>query len=384
MMLMWWTMQGNGRSTTPGSSGVVAFGSFVSGAAPASVAASTKPLHTISEARPVHQATMPDSYYADNSPTAAAAPQASLAFSSKRISTGTFNIFPSARKPTAATRPRCAANAQPRQQHSSVAPEATCASTGPLGGAALREDGQPQQFQHRHSVATAVTAALVASAMVGSVSPKARQSLDREHSMHSTPAAEGPQHVYESDGAPGSGSAGLGSGSPAAAARSGGAVGGGTGAPGGSATSGTTRSGTAGATYHPLNDARKEQRMVELASLLTRDHPSAGAAPAEAAALVRPDHPSSAESPLPQVPAVWPRPPDPEDAAAPLPCPAGDMEGSLYRNIAIPKPTSSSFEDRSMERSVDSSAFRVRSSRRIFKSSAMPTACTDMLIICMW
>lgn len=379
MMLMWRPVQGNGRFNAPGPGGAGAFGSFVSGAAPASVAASAKPLHTISEVRPAHQATMPDSYYADDSPSAAAPPppQPSLAFSSKRISTGTFNIFPSAHNPAAAMRAQRHPSVQP--QHSSVAHVATLASTDPHGGTAMREDRRSQQ---RPSVAAGVTAALVAGAMASSANIPARRVLDREDSMHSTPAAEGPQHVYDSDGAPASGSASRETYFSAAAARAGGAVGSVSGAAGGSVT---TRSDTVSAAYDPLNDARKEQRMVELASLLTRDHPSgARDVPEEAAVPPRADQPDSARSCLPQAPAPGPRPQDPEDAAAPPPCPTGDAEGSLYRNIAIPKPTSSSFEDRSMERSVDS-AFRVCSPTAITPPpSANPVPCSDTLYTCTW
>ena len=345
-------MQGHGRFGV--STGAGGFGSFVSGAAPASISTSTKPLQRISEAHPMHQATVPDSYYADDSPSAAGPPQPPPAFSSKRISTGAFQMFPGTYTPMHTTRrhaPDPPVFAPP--QASAAPPGVTRADAA--SHAIRLGDALPQGLPPRPSIAAAVTAAMVASAMSAS-SPG--PDLDRQRS---TPAGEGPQHVYDSDGAPRSGSASGASSSvdatPLSTAKSG--------EPpvGESVTSGMTRSGTAGAAYDPLSDARKEQRMVELASLLSQSYRANAAAtpPVDTEASVKLAQ-RAAGSPLPlPIIAANARPLNPE--AAPMVSPdgmlAGDVEVSLYRNIAIPKPTSSSYEDRSMERSMDSS-FRVR------------------------
>lgn len=348
-------MQGHGRCGV--NTGAGGFGSFVSGAAPASISTSTKPLQRISEAHPMQQATVPESYYAADSPSAAGPSQPPPTFSSKRISTGAFQMFPGTYTPMHTTRrhapvpPVCA----PRPA-SAAAPGATRADAVPR--AVRLGDALPQGSPPRPSIAAAVTAAMVASAM--SAGPPGPE-LDRERSTHSTPAGEGPQHVYDSDGAPGSGSAGGASSSvdatPMSTAKS-------VEPPvRGSVTSGTTQSGTAGATYDPLSDARKQQRMVELASLLSQSYRAnaAAASPVDTSASAKLAQ-RAAGSPLPlPIIAANARPLNPE--AAPMVSPdgmlAGDVEVSLYQNIVIPKPTSSSYEDRSMERSVDS-AFRVR------------------------
>ena len=330
-----------------------AFGSFVSGAAPQSATTNTKTLHTISEARPAYPRVRTESYYAETSSSTSAAPRATVGFSSKRMST---EAFYAAAAPLAATARTHGAQHEPHPSGVLNAPTAT--STGALVHSATdpsAADGT-QGLPHRPSVAAAVTAALVASAMAASSAKTSTPGgASGGYSQHSTPAVEGPQHVYDSESSSMAGaSSGIAPGQMAGAATERSGSGGHGRDGGGSSTSGMTRSGTAGATYDPASDARKEQRMVELAALLARGHrrgdgaeqPSTGAARVSLSKLPSPAGQARAN----------PMSPEPVGTVVGL---HREVEESLYRNIDIPKPTSSSYEERSMERSVDS-AFRVR------------------------
>eukprot|EP00892_Ulva_mutabilis_P009382 jgi/Ulvmu1/6816/UM031_0020.1 len=328
--------QGYGRYAAGAGSSNGAFGSFVSGAAPCSASPPAKTLHTISESRPAYSTVREASYYTERRQSTAALPQSGVCMPSKRISSGVF-----------ATSAVATAQHVPAHLQAGPRPPAITTTNALIRAATqLAAEDDAQASPRRPTVAAAVTAALVASALAASSTPSASHLAGASggQSMHGTPPVEGPQHVYESDGGSMATSSSMAPhGGPGGAADKSGSDGQGAGS---SAASGTTRSGTAGATYDPQSDARKEQRMVELAALLARRPQGVPqAAPSDGG------HPPSRLPTLSRQ--LRARPLDPRSEAYAFGLHA-DVAESLYHNIDIPKPTSSSYEERSMERSVDS------------------------------